>query len=84
MLGYALTARRGGYEKAMRERVLAPLGMTDTALVLTPAQQQRFATGHNAQLAPTSAWRLDAFAGAGGLRSTPADMAKYLKAASRS
>ena len=81
VLGYALTASRGGYEKVMRERVLLPLGMTDTTQTLTPAQETRFAAGHDPQLAPTPAWRFDALAGAGGLRSTASDMAKYLKAA---
>jgi CubicO group peptidase (beta-lactamase class C family) len=81
VLGYALTESRGGYENVMRERVLVPLGMTDTAQTLTPAQQARFATGHNAELAATPAWRLDALSGAGSLRSTASDLAKYLKAA---
>jgi serine-type D-Ala-D-Ala carboxypeptidase/endopeptidase len=81
LLGYALTLRDGGYEKALRERVLAPMRMTDTGIVLTPAQQNRFATGHDIQLQPVGAWRLDALAGAGALRSTPSDMAKYLAAA---
>jgi len=49
--------------------------------VLTPSQQARLATGHDAKLVAVPPWRLDAFAGAGGLRSTPTDMAKYLKAA---
>ena len=80
-LGYALTASRGGYAKVLRERILEPLAMADTTLALTPSQQARLATGHDARLAAVPPWQLDAFAGAGGLRSTPADMAKYLKAA---
>src|SRR5262245_50799114 len=78
VLGYALT-QQGRYEKTIRERVLAPLGMNDTAVVLSPSQSARFATGHNAELASASPWRFDALAGAGALRSTAADMAKYLK-----
>jgi serine-type D-Ala-D-Ala carboxypeptidase/endopeptidase len=81
LLGYALTERDGGYEKALRERVLAPLRMSDTAIVLTAAQQSRFATGHDIQRQPVGPWRLDALAGAGALRSTPSDMARYLEAA---
>jgi CubicO group peptidase (beta-lactamase class C family) len=79
-LGYALTVSRG-YDKALRERVLTPLAMNDTAIALSPVQQARFATGHDRRLEPVKPWKLDAFAGAGGLRSTPADMAKYLAAA---
>jgi D-alanyl-D-alanine-carboxypeptidase/D-alanyl-D-alanine-endopeptidase len=81
LLGYALTASEGGYEKALRERVLAPLRMSDTAIVLSAAQRGRFASGHDIQMQPVGPWRLDALAGAGALRSTPADMAKYLAAA---
>lgn len=81
LLGYALTARDGGYEKVLRERVLAPMRMSDTAVTLSPSQRSRFASGHDIQLQPVGPWRLDALAGAGALRSTPADMAKYLAAA---
>ena len=80
-LGHALTVSRGGYAKLLRERILEPLAMADTALALTPSQQARLATGHDAKLTSVPPWQFDAFAGAGGLRSTPADMAKYLKAA---
>jgi len=81
LLGYALTMRDGGYEKALRERVLVPMRMTDTGVVLSAAQRSRFATGHDIQLHSVGPWRLDALAGAGALRSTPADMGKYLGAA---
>ncbi len=81
LLGYALTFRDGGYEKVLRERVLAPLGMSDTAIALSPAQRLRFAAGHDRNLDPAGPWTLDALAGAGALRATPADMAKYLEAA---
>jgi CubicO group peptidase (beta-lactamase class C family) len=79
-LGYALTASRG-FERRMRERVLDPLAMRDTAVALSPEQAARFASGHDRKLAPVAAWKLDAFAGAGGLRSTPADIGRYLEAA---
>jgi CubicO group peptidase (beta-lactamase class C family) len=81
VLGTGLTTQQGGFEKVLRERVLDSLAMTDTGLEMSPAQLARFATGHNDQLLPVKPWKLDAFAGAGGLRSTPSDMAKYLKAA---
>jgi len=81
VLGYAITWREGGYEKQMRERVLAPLSMNDTAVALSSAQRERFAVGHDRRLTPVPPWNLAVLVGAGGLRSTPADMAKYLKAA---
>jgi CubicO group peptidase (beta-lactamase class C family) len=81
LLGYALTKSGGGYEKVLRERVLRPMDMTDTAITLSPSQRSRFASGHDIQLHPVGPWRLDALAGAGALRSTPADMGKYLRTA---
>lgn len=81
ILGYALTSRSGGYQKVLQERVLLPLAMRDTTVTLSRAQRDRFATGHDARLRPTTPWDLGALVGAGGLRSTPADVAKYLKAA---
>ena len=81
LLGYALGVRAGGYESALRERILTPLGMADTGLKLSQAQEMRFATGHDPHRMPVPPWHLDALAGAGGLRSTAFDMAKYLKAA---
>ena len=81
LLGYVLTYRDGGYEKVMRERVLAPLRMDDTTVTLSASQRARFASGHDIQLQPVQPWKLDALAGAGALRSTPSDMARYLRAA---
>jgi CubicO group peptidase (beta-lactamase class C family) len=77
-----LTRKSGGYEATLRARVLTPLGMTDTGVVLSPGQTARLATGHGRDLAPTSNWTMtDALAGAGGIRSTANDMARYLRAA---
>lgn len=81
LLGYALTSREGGYEKVLRERVLVPLGMTDTGIALPRMQLARLAAGHDRNLDPSGPWAFDALAGAGALRSTPSDMARYLEAA---
>jgi CubicO group peptidase (beta-lactamase class C family) len=81
-LGYALTRSSGGYDATLRARVLEPLGMKDTGVVLSPAQTARLATGHSADLRPTSNWTLnEAIVGAGGIHSTATDMARYLRAA---
>ena len=80
-LGYALTYQSGGYGSVLRERILAPLRMDDTTLDLSPTQEQRLAAGHDPDLKPAASWHLNALAGAGGLRSTALDMAKYLAAA---
>lgn len=81
LLGQALANRAGSsYPDLIRKTVLEPLGMTDTAIELSPAQRGRFVTPLTADLRPTSAWDLDVFAGAGAIRSTAADMLKYLEA----
>lgn len=81
LLGRALAYRAGGdYEGVLRQRVLAPLGMTDTAIALTPDQAARFSDGHNAALQPTPHWELPSLAGAGALRSTADDLLKLTAA----
>lgn len=81
LLGRALAYRAGGdYETVLRQRVLAPLGMTDTAIALPPDQASRFSTGHNAALQPTPHWDLPSLAGAGALRSTADDLLKLVAA----
>lgn len=81
LLGYALTFHDGGYASVVRERILTPLAMTATAVDLTPAQRTHAAVGHDSELNRVPEWTFDALAGAGALRSTASDMAKYLRAA---
>jgi CubicO group peptidase (beta-lactamase class C family) len=68
------------YPALLKEEVLDPLGMNDTAIALTSDQQARFIPGHTGDHRPAHAWDLDAFAGAGAIRSTATDMLKYLDA----
>lgn len=81
LLGQALRerARKMSYETLLREVVLAPLGMKDTAIKLTPEQQTRFARGHHGETV-TPPWDIPAMAGAGGLRSSVEDMLLYVRA----
>jgi D-alanyl-D-alanine-carboxypeptidase/D-alanyl-D-alanine-endopeptidase len=80
LLGYALATKAGkSYEQLITERVLAPLGMRDSGITLTGSQQSRLAPGH-ADGKAVANWDIPTLAGAGALRSTPADMAKYLSA----
>ena len=79
LLGVALANRaRMPYETLIRTLVWKPLGMNETAIALSPAQQARFAQGHDAAGAPVPAWDFDALAGAGAIRSSAADMRRYL------
>lgn len=81
LLGYALGRAAGeSYPQLLTAEVLHPLQLTDTVVNLTPAQQARFIPGHSGNLAPAHAWDLDALAGAGAVRSTAADMLRYLEA----
>jgi D-alanyl-D-alanine-carboxypeptidase/D-alanyl-D-alanine-endopeptidase len=81
LLGYLLGRAAGSdYETLLRERVTGPLGMSDTAVTLSPDQQSRFAPGHDMFLRPAKAWRLPVQEGAGGIRSTGNDMLKFAAA----
>jgi CubicO group peptidase (beta-lactamase class C family) len=81
VLGAALTNRaRTSYAELLRREITGPLGMKDTAISLSPEQRGRFMQGYDAQRRQTPAWDLDAFASAGGIRSTAGDMLTYLEA----
>ncbi len=81
LLGHVLGLRAGmSYEALVTERILAPLGMQDTCVVLTPELQARLAVGHGADLEPTSNWDIPTLAGAGAWRSTAKDMLKFVAA----
>jgi len=81
LLGHALARRAGeSYEELLKERITGPLGMESTVVVLTPALKARLAPGHDAVGRPESNWDLPMFAGAGGIRSTAADMMRFLAA----
>ena len=82
LLGHALALKAGtSYEDMVRRRVLEPLGMADSAIVLPDRLAARLAPGFDAVLKPVKNWRFDALAGAGALRSTARDMLKFLTAA---
>jgi CubicO group peptidase (beta-lactamase class C family) len=81
LLGHALALRAGtDYESLVRTRVLAPLGMRDTKITLTAADSARLAAGHNAGGQVVPVWDLASLQGAGALRSSAADMIRYLAA----
>ncbi len=79
LLGHVLSlAGKKSYETLLEERVLRPLGMTDTRITLTPSMETRMAQGFNAQGDPMSRWDFIALGAAGALRSTANDMASFL------
>ncbi|HEX7049480.1 MAG TPA: sigma-70 family RNA polymerase sigma factor [Longimicrobiales bacterium] len=79
LLGHLL-ARRAGvpFDTLLAERVLRPLGLEDTYVAGPHDADERMATGH-AQAKPVPFWRFDALAGAGALRSTAADLLRFLR-----
>jgi serine-type D-Ala-D-Ala carboxypeptidase/endopeptidase len=81
LLGQALANRAGvTYPTLLEQQVTAPLGIHDTVVALSAAQQARFIQGHAANHRLAHAWDLDALAGAGAIRSTANDMITYLGA----
>ncbi len=81
LLGQALANRAGTtYAKLLRREVTGPLGMNDSSISLSESQERRFIPGHLSNHEPAHRWDLNAFAGAGAVRSTAGDMLKYLEA----
>ena len=81
LLGYGLSQRAGiPYAQLLSQQILTPLHMNDTGLTLSAAQQPRFIQGYDTRFDPTHPWDLNAFAGAGAIKSTAADLLTYLDA----
>ncbi|GAC1659632.1 MAG: serine hydrolase [Vulcanimicrobiaceae bacterium] len=80
LLGQALANKAGiPYDVLLERDVLRPLRMDETSIKLTPELQSRFAAGHDSDGDPAPSWNFDALAPAGAIRSTLADMLKYLR-----
>ena len=81
VLGAALANRaRTSFPELVRREITGPLRMSETAISLSPAQRSRLIQGYGYDGRPAPAWELDAFASAGGIRSTARDMLAYLEA----
>ena len=82
LLGHALALRlKKSYFQAIEERVLKPLGMRDTRIELTPDMQRRLALGHDPVGKVVPNWDFtESITAAGSIRSTVADMFKFLAA----
>ncbi|WP_436790432.1 serine hydrolase domain-containing protein [Yinghuangia sp. YIM S10712] len=85
LLGLALAERAGlDYESLVRREILDPLDMHDTVITIDGQRSRRFAQGHSRRGKPVPPWNLVDLAGAGGLRSTAADLAAFVRAQLRS
>ncbi|MFA4947384.1 MAG: serine hydrolase [Candidatus Krumholzibacteriia bacterium] len=81
LLGHALALKCGiGYEELVRQRILQPLDMKDTAISLSTSMKARLAVGHDRDGNAVPNWDSPTLAGAGALRSTANDMMKFMKA----
>lgn len=69
------------YAALLTERILEPLGMTSTHAPITAENLRETARrGHGTSGLRQGMWTMDGAAPAGGIRSTPADMTRYLTA----
>jgi D-alanyl-D-alanine-carboxypeptidase/D-alanyl-D-alanine-endopeptidase len=79
LLGHALALRGGkSYEELLRERLLDPLGMSETRIRLTPEQIGRRATGYSGVVARPP-FEMASLEGAGALYSSVGDMLTFLE-----
>ena len=81
LLGHVLALIDGkSYQAMITDRVLKPLAMEMTFVDVPQSQIKKLSDGHNDQLQTTKHWQLPTLAGAGAIKSSALDMAKYLKA----
>lgn len=81
LLGIAL-GHRGGrpFETLVQERVIAPLGLRDTAFHPTAGMKRRLAEGHDRDLTPIPPFESSILSAAGQLHSTARDLARFATA----
>ncbi|MGE3459685.1 MAG: serine hydrolase domain-containing protein, partial [Kofleriaceae bacterium] len=81
LLGFALGRKIGpDFPRALRTRVLDPLGLRDTYVVVPASEAGRRAQGTTNDLKATPPWTFDAMAGAGALVSTARDQLTVIAA----
>lgn len=68
------------YESMVREKVLLPLGMHQTAINLTPEMKEKLAQGYTAKGVPAQLWTFSALGGAGAFSSTAEDLTNFIQA----
>ncbi len=84
LLGLAVAHVSGAdFSDVINQNILAPLGMAETSLELTGTPlPHAMASGHDSAREPTPNWDFDAFAPAGALLTSSADLIKFIAAAS--
>jgi len=80
LLGHILAGNAGiSYEELMIKNIASPLGMEETKITLDQKMLDNLAIGHS-NGAETENWDIPTLAGAGAIRSSTADMLKFLAA----
>jgi len=81
-LGHLLVKQEGAssYERLLQKRITRTLRMDDTVVTLSDRQRQRMATPHSSFGVRASTWEFADLPGAGGIRSTTADMMTFMAA----
>jgi D-alanyl-D-alanine-carboxypeptidase/D-alanyl-D-alanine-endopeptidase len=81
LLGRALECATGeSLSRLLGSRVCAPLGLKDTGFALTSSQISRCAEARNRRGRPVALWHPGGAPAAGGLRSTAADLLRFVAA----
>ncbi len=81
LLGHVLEiVTKKNLESLASERLLAPLDMRNTAIVLTPEMKMHLTQGYTANGEPSPMWTFSALAGAGAFNSNAEDMMKFIRA----
>jgi serine-type D-Ala-D-Ala carboxypeptidase/endopeptidase len=81
LLGDALAnaSKAKSFEALLKERVLSPLDMDDTAIRLNDAQKKRLIPGFDSKGKPQPNWDFATCGACGALRSTVADLLKFVR-----
>ena len=80
LLGHLLSKNKNiSYEKLMIETIADPLGMTDTRIEFSERMKNNLAHGHSGGQVVEN-WDIPTLAGAGAIRSSTLDMAKFISA----
>jgi CubicO group peptidase (beta-lactamase class C family) len=81
LLGHLLELKTNtSYEELVRKTIGIPLEMSDTAIALSPEQQQRLIPGYSSIGEVTANWDFDVLAPAGAFRSTVHDLLRFIQA----
>ncbi|MEQ8811421.1 MAG: serine hydrolase domain-containing protein, partial [Imperialibacter sp.] len=80
LLGHLLAQNKNTtYEALMVATIADPLGMNDTRIAFTETMKQNLALGHTGPYVVEN-WDIPTLAGAGAIRSSTSDMAKFISA----